>query len=287
MKQTYTITTEHDGWTIKQFCKEYLNYSTRHLAVLKFTYDFDGISVNGNRQDVRYTLKAGDKLTFTFYEEPSQLTPWNMPLCVYHQDEYLYVVEKPHGIPSHPDRAHQTNTLGNALKHHFDKAGLPFTLHVATRLDKQTSGIVLGATNSLTKDCLVNMLKSSAISKTYVALVDGVLCGSGQIDAPLTHNNDNGLTELDTNGKSALTQYTVLANYSNTTLVQLNAITGRTHQLRAHLCSIGHPIVGDTLYGGSKHSRLCLHMHKLEFVHPHTNEQLCFTSPVEFDYDKN
>ena len=282
MKQTYLITTNHDGWTIKEFCKQHLNYSTRHLNLLKFTYDFDGIAVNGKRQDVRYTLKAGDQLTFTFYEEPSDLAPWDYPLQFCYQDEFLYVVNKPHGMPCHPDRAHQLETLGNALKSHFDKLGEPFTLHVATRLDKQTSGLVLGATNSLTKDYLVNMLKAGTITKTYVALVDGTLLGSGQIDKPLTHNNDNGKTELDTNGKQALSIYKVLANYQNTTLVELQPITGRTHQLRAHLCSIGHPIVGDALYGGSKHSRMCLHMHKLEFVHPHTGENLCFTSPIEF-----
>ena len=286
MKSTYTITTTHDGWTIKEFLKNHLNYSTRHVALLKFTYDFDGITVNGKRQDVRYTLKAGDIVCLTFYEEPSDIAPWDYPLQFCYQDEYLYVVNKPNGMPCHPDRAHQLETLGNALKCHFDGLGEPFTLHIATRLDKQTSGLVLGATNCLTKDYLVNMQRAGALQKTYLALVDGSLTGNGTVDLPLLHDNNTGLTVVSADGKDALTHWQALSHHEGKTLLQVQPITGRTHQIRAHLRHLGHPIVGDKLYGGSKHDRMCLHMYKLMFVHPHTGKQLCFEAECDF-FDNN
>ena len=150
--------------------------------------------------------------------------------------------------------------------------GESFTLHIITRLDKTTDGLVLGALNEITAQRLNDMQFRHEIHKTYHAVVEGRLQGSGQIDLPLAR--DGNKTVVSSDGKNALSFYKVLAHQGENTLVELTLGTGRTHQLRAHLSAIGHPIVGDKLYGATTCGRIQLTCVKLQFAHPHTNKNV-------------
>ena len=158
---------------------------------------------------------------------------------------------------------------GNELSGAF---GESFTLHIVTRLDKTTDGLVLGALDEITAQRLNDMQFRHEIHKTYHAVVEGRLQSDGEIALPLARNGNK--TVVSAEGKSALSFYKVLQNNQDTTLVQLTLGTGRTHQLRAHLSAIGHPIVGDKLYGATTGGRIQLTCVKLQFAHPHTGEKV-------------
>ncbi len=266
---------------LRQYLVEVLGYSRRHIIRLKTTNN--GIVVNGNHVTVRYILQAGDVLSLQYDTAHSSITPTEGSIDIVYDDGNIYVVDKQEGMPVHPDRAHYDNSLGNYISHHYGGAeGYP--LHIATRLDKGTSGLVLCAHNSLVADKLSRMLIEHAIHKCYYALVEGTLTGSGTIDMPLLRDDATSTTLPHTMGKSAHTSYYVVSHTDNCTLVRLAPTTGRTHQLRAHMAYIGHPIVGDSHYGAQPYSRIMLHMHQLSFAHPITNTAMTLTSKLPLDY---
>lgn len=266
---------------LRQYLVEVLGYSRRHIIRLKTTVG--GITVNGNKVTVRYMLQQGDTLTLIYDNAPSSIQPTQGELSIVYDDCDIYAVDKPHGLPVHPDRAHYDNSLGNYISYHYGgDNGYP--LHIATRLDKGTSGIVLCAHNSLTAGKLSNMLIEHSITKTYYALIEGILTGCGSIDIPLLRDDATSTTLCDTVGKSAHTSYCVVSHIDNYTLVRLTPTTGRTHQLRAHMAYIGHPIVGDAQYGAREHERIMLHMHQLQLAHPTTNTPLTITSQIPLKF---
>ena len=260
MKLTFNITSADHGKTIRQFFAE-KGYSG--TTIKKFKYDGE-IAVNGQREIVNYVLREGDVLSLAtndgaLHPEPSQTSA---QIC--YADEFLYVCDKPYGINTHPDRANREDTLANRLSVTF---GDSFTLRIVTRLDKTTSGLVLGALDEVTAEKLNTMQQKHEINKTYLALVCGIL--------------------PDEHGKPSATTYTVLRRNTatDTTLVELHPLTGRTHQLRAHMSAIGYPIVGDVLYGGTPDSRIMLHCAELVFAHPMTNTLIQVSSPLPEEFN--
>lgn len=265
MRISFDVSTTLAGKTIKQYF-EMEGLSTTEIK--RFKYD-GHILANGQSVTVRYQMKLGDKMEFATNERLQTPTFAETPAKVLHADKHLYVAYKPYGVAIHPDLAHHTETFGNMLATAF---GENFTLHIITRLDKTTDGLVLGALDEITAQRLNDMQFRHEIHKTYHAVVEGVLQGSGKIDLPLAR--DGNKTVVSSDGKNALSFYKVLANNTDTTLVELTLGTGRTHQLRAHLSAIGHPIVGDKLYGATTGGRIKLTCVKLQFVHPHTGENV-------------
>lgn len=275
MKLTLTVTTKEQGLSIKEYLTQQ-GYSTTQIKRFKYGGE---ISVNDQSVTVRYILQEGDTLTLATDERLATPTFASQSAEILYADQYLYVANKPYGVPIHPDRAHKTDTFGNMLA---ASLGANFQLRIVTRLDKTTSGLVLGAFDEVTAQKLNDLQQQHGIAKTYVALVEGTVTNGGEITLPLARLDGQNKTVVDASGKPSKTIYTVVERRDNTTLLSVTPLTGRTHQIRAHLGAIGHPIVGDALYGASPAERVMLHCQHVAFTHPHTGEQIEITSSIEF-----
>ena len=216
----------------------------------------------------------------------------DIPLEILYEDEDLAVVVKPRGMVVHPAAGHPDGTLVNALLARLDSLGgiggelRPGIVH---RLDKETSGLMLVAKNDRTQEALSRMLKDRKIEKHYRALAEGRFKEpEGEIDAPIDRSKkDRKKMAVDPEGRPALTRWKVLEEGTACTLLDVHILTGRTHQIRVRMKSIGHPVCGDELYGFEKGVRvpcLMLHAYSLEFEHPRTKEKMFFTAELPDDF---
>lgn len=246
------------------------------------------ILVNGQLSDPAYKVHKADtiKIELPPIKEVS-LKAENIPLKILFEDESLLVVDKPAGLVTHPTLDHPSGTLVNAVLSHLGSLKTdnlrPGIVH---RLDKNTSGVVVVAKNQIALDKLKRQFQNRLVSKTYVALVMGKLEKErGVINEKIDrHPKFRSKFTVSETGREALTEYKVIQRFDKLTLLELKPLTGRTHQLRVHLSSIGHPVVGDKLYGGKMLlPRQFLHAKCLEFTHPLTGSRLVFESELPAD----
>lgn len=288
MEITYTI--EENNKTIKQILKERLFISDRLLTFLKknslILYNNDKIT----NLNILARLNSTVTVDLNSEEDNNNIVPIKMDLKIIYEDEALLIIDKPAGIPVHPSILHYTNSLSNGVKYYFDSINLKKKIRPVNRLDRNTSGIVIFAKNQYIQECLIHQMQTKEFKKTYLAVVEGHLKKlNGTIDAPITRK-ENSIIErcVAENGEKSITHYKVLKqNFEkNYDIVECLLETGRTHQIRVHLSYIGHPLIGDTLYGNnSKYiSRQALHAYKVEFIHPITNKLTQFTSDVPKDF---
>jgi 23S rRNA pseudouridine1911/1915/1917 synthase len=249
------------------------------------------ILLNGKPARAGLKLKEGDSLSITIPPpESSELLAEDIPINILYEDDDLLVVDKPAGMTTHPAPGNPAHTLVNAVLSHLpvlpesDNPARPGIVH---RLDKDTSGLILIAK---TREALANLsaqFKSRGVKKAYVALLKGKLMPhNGIIDAPIgrdrAHRQKMGVTD---SGRPARTAYTVLKYYDGYTLVEARPETGRTHQIRVHFASVGHPVVGDATYGARSElvGRQFLHAQRLSFKLPSTGKPVEFTAPLPPD----
>ena len=288
MEITYTI--EENNKTIKQILKERLFISDRLLTFLKknslILYNNDKIT----NLNILARLNSTVTVDLNFEEDNNNIVPIKMDLKIIYEDEALLIIDKPAGIPVHPSILHYTNSLSNGVKYYFDSINLKKKIRPVNRLDRNTSGIVIFAKNQYIQECLIHQMQTKEFKKTYLAVVEGHLKKlNGTIDAPITRK-ENSIIErcVAENGEKSITHYKVLKqNFEkNYDIVECLLETGRTHQIRVHLSYIGHPLIGDTLYGNnSKYiSRQALHAYKVEFINPITNKLTQFTSDLPKDF---
>ena len=288
MEITYTI--EENNKPIKQILKERLFISDRLLTFLKknslILYNNDKIT----NLNILARLNSTVTVDLNFEEDNNNIVPIKMDLKIIYEDEALLIIDKPAGIPVHPSILHYTNSLSNGVKYYFDSINLKKKIRPVNRLDRNTSGIVIFAKNQYIQECLIHQMQTKEFKKTYLAVVEGHLKKlNGTIDAPITRK-ENSIIErcVAENGEKSITHYKVLKqNFEkNYDIVECLLETGRTHQIRVHLSYIGHPLIGDTLYGNnSKYiSRQALHAYKVEFIHPITNKLTQFTSDLPKDF---
>ncbi|MGB7068623.1 MAG: RluA family pseudouridine synthase [Pyrinomonadaceae bacterium] len=243
---------------------------------------YDKCQVNGHFENRGYKLRAND-----FVEIEADLTrenamkPENIPIDVVFEDDELLVVHKPAGMLVHPTHRDKNGTLLNALSFYLNsKADLGFLRPgLVHRLDKQTSGLLVIAKTDHAHRVLADHFKRKLVEKRYLALVGGVVePENGLIEAPIGRYSDLKLWNIKDDGKHSETRFWVRRRFADTTLLDLEPVTGRTNQLRIHCHHFGHPIVGDTLRGGRDSERLWLHAYKLSFRHPTSGDRMEFES---------
>lgn len=252
----------------------------------------DGIMLNGTRATVRAVLRAGDLLTLALEDRESAagVIPADLPLEILYEDDCLIGLNKPPFMPTHPSNGHQEDTLANALAYYFEKRGIPFVFRTLNRLDRDTSGVVLVSKNRRTAALLAGQLREGSVRKRYLALLSGVIDPpAGIIDAPIRRVAGSKMMREtapgDPNARQARTDYETLAAGQDCCLVMASPLTGRTHQLRVHFSSAGHPITGDSLYGkpDSSIGRQALHAVSLSLIHPCSGRPLTVTAPLPDD----
>lgn len=247
----------------------------------------------------RQLLRGGELVRLEAeLETEVESAPEDIALAVVHEDEHLLVLDKPAGLVVHPGAGNPSGTLLNALLHHDPKlAELP-RAGIVHRLDKDTSGLMVVAKTLPTMTALVEKLSNHDVQRQYEAVVLGSMVAGGTVDAPIGRSMGDRLRQAvrdDETGKHAVTHYRLRERFRAHSLLQCNLETGRTHQIRVHLTHIGHPLVGDPLYGGGLKlpkraapelvaalrgfRRQALHAEKLAFEHPATGEQLSFDAP--------
>lgn len=234
-------------------------------------------------------LKKGDILKIRLYvDEEYGVDPQFIPIEVCYEDDHVLIVNKPAGIDTHPNDG-ENDTLGNAIAYYYQTEGLRTKVRHIHRLDRDTSGGVVFAKHALSGALLDQMLEKRLITRTYVAFVHGqIKQKKGTITAKIGRDRHHPTRRRVSNtGDVAITHYEVIKHYAkeNMTLVKLKLDTGRTHQIRVHMSHLGHPIVGDILYGGKQAGihRQALHAEHIHFVHPFTNESIDVEIPWSDD----
>ncbi|MBO4925453.1 MAG: RluA family pseudouridine synthase [Clostridia bacterium] len=249
-------------------------------------------AVDGRTEDKpSFKAPAGSEITLDVPEaRPARAEAQDIPLEILYQDAHLAVVVKPCGMVVHPAAGNGDGTLVNALLYHLDRlSGIGGEMRpgIVHRLDKDTSGLMLAAKDDKTHEALSRQLADRQMEKHYRAVVSGRMRESeGVIEKPIGRSRtDRKKMAVDENGRWARTEWKVLREYPDRTLLDVHIITGRTHQIRVHMASIGHPVLGDPLYGHRnmpKADRLMLHAYSLEFTHPATGERMRFTAECPF-----
>lgn len=265
----YTVDNVNEKIKIREYLKKNLDISSRFIK--KASLD-KKISVNGNVVKMNYMIENGDRIEIDLSRDESQnIVPEKIDLSIVYEDDDVIVVNKPHGMIVHPTKSYQSGTLANGLLYYFKEKGDNCIVRLVNRLDMDTSGLVLIAKNQFAHMALSRDMKLESFKKGYKAVIMGNMDEeSGTIDLPIYKSEDGIRRIIDEKGQRSITHYSVERHFKNADLVKLNLETGRTHQIRVHLSSIGHPIYGDTLYGGDSElmSRQALHAYSLQFPHP-------------------
>ena len=250
------------------------------------------IFLNGTVCDTRTNINIGDKLVIdlNYNEDNSNIVPKEMPLDIVYEDEWLLAINKPSGIAIHPSILHFDNSLSNGIRFYFDKIGLKKKIRPINRLDKDTSGLVIFAKCEYIQESLSLQMKEDFFKKKYLSLCSGLFDKkSGTINLPIARKEGSIIERcIDEHGKKAITHYKVLKEFKDYSLVLCKLETGRTHQIRLHMASIGHSILGDTLYGTSSPliSRQALHSYKTKFIHPITKKEIELIAKLPKDIEQ-
>ena len=297
-RQTFTFVAETKGFRFDQFLA--LHFPAISLTRLRTAIKLGEARVNGRTTFSGWILQAGDQATILLDPDaPTSAMPENIPLEILFEDEDLLVINKQTGLLSHPSKSEKSGTLMNAVAWHLlhraqqpgQAAPRPILLH---RLDRDTSGVIAIAKTERASRIVSKAFRDRRVKKFYLALVYGVVSeDSGTIEAPI--GRDPGgwprWCILPEGGDPSQTNFTVKQRFAEHTLLELEPLTGRTHQLRLHCAHLGHPIVGDPVYKGSDPTALLpipalklkhqlLHAHSLTIRHPATGEETCFIAPL-------
>ena len=295
MQLTLTATSEDRGARIDAWLAAHVEGLTRSAAAKLL--ESGGVAVNGASAAKNYRLTGGETVEVTRPEaEEIAVEPQDIPLDVVYEDQDVIVVNKPVGLVVHPAPGHPDGTLVNALLHHCGDSlsgiGGEKRPGIVHRIDRDTSGLIIAAKNDAAHAFLSAQLSDHTLARTYECLVTGNLKqDSGTVDAPIgRHPADRKKMAVVSNGRRAVTHWEVVTRYPGVTHVRCRLETGRTHQIRVHMAYLGHPILGDTVYGAKKPvpglTGQCLHATGLRFIHPRTREIVELTCPLPEEFTR-
>lgn len=286
----FTVSAEDNGLRIDKYLSDHMEEMSR--SYLQKLLKSEDVLVNEKIVKANYKVAAGDIISISVPEpEEVNIQPEDLPLDILYEDEDLIVVNKPKGMVVHPSAGHFSHTLVNALMFHCrdELSGINGVMRpgIVHRIDRNTTGSLLVCKNDFTHNHIAEQLKEHSITRKYRAIVHGVLKeDDGIVDAPIgRHQTDRKKMAVNyKNGKAAVTHYHVLERFSNYTYIECQLETGRTHQIRVHMKSIGHPILGDDVYGPAKcpyHLEgQTLHAMILGFIHPRKNSYMELSAPL-------
>lgn len=270
-----------------ELLKENRNIINKHVKL-------GNILVNNKIIKSGYLLREDDVIQIGELKEDTSIKGEDIPLDIFYEDEYLLVVNKPSGMVVHPAAGNYSHTLVNALIYHtknnLSDLNGEYRPGIVHRIDKDTSGLLVVSKSNKVHNILASGFKNKTIKRKYIALVKGVINESrGKIEAPIgrSASDRKKMQVTEKNSKKAVTNFTVLEKYNNTTLLELELETGRTHQIRVHLAYILHPVINDKVYCKDKTVNdygQMLHAAYLGFNHPITNEYLEFNAPLEDEF---
>ena len=259
-----------NGMNAQQFLRYECNLSARMITRLK--RENNGILMDGKILRTVDDVIAGKTVVINPPVESSMIEAVEGTLDIAFEDEHFLIVNKPPFMPVHPVKQHQSDTLANLVTYYMQSKGESYVFRAINRLDRDTSGLVIIAKNRF----IANAMKGK-IDKIYFALCHGKLEDNGTVNAPIGLTSESKMVRyVIPQGQPAITHYTVVNSNDEFSFIKLILETGRTHQIRCHMTSLGHPLLGDDLYGGSREkiSRQALHCGQVDFVHPITNEKL-------------
>ncbi|OOC60568.1 RluA family pseudouridine synthase [Paenibacillus ihbetae] len=293
--QEWVVDVESAKTRIDKYITEGLDEDVSRSQVQLWIAD-GHVLVNDSPVKANYKVNQGDRISLAI-PAPSvvEIVPEDIPLDIAFEDRDVIVVNKPRGMVVHPAPGHVSGTLVNALMHHCkDLSGINGELRpgIVHRIDKDTTGLIMAAKNDKAHASLAAQLKEHSVNRRYLALVHGNIShDQGTIDAPIGRDPQDRkmYTVTDRNSKHAVTHFTVVERFADYSLLELKLETGRTHQIRVHMKYIGHPLVGDPVYGKSKGIKLngqALHAAVLGFVHPATGQYLEFSAPMPDDMEE-
>ena len=269
------------GKTVKQVLQE--AYGVSHTLLSRLKWREDGILQNGERVFVTAVVHAGDEICLCLPESPVEIFPVPLPFAVVWEDEDLLAVNKPSFMPVYPTPGHDRDSLANAVAFHYQQQGETAGFHPLYRLDRNTSGLLVVGKHAYAASRL-----AFSIEKEYTALCEGVLTGEGTIRAPIRRKEGARILREVGDGptsQQAVTHWQAFPVCSAFTLLKIRLETGRTHQIRVHFSHMGHPLLGDDLYGGSREriGRHALHCSRVRFIHPVTSHPMQWESPLPED----
>lgn len=277
----FIVKEEYDGARLREFLRRTCSVSASILTQLKRRER--GIEINGVHARVVEKIKAGDVVSITLPDEKNEIPPVCLPIKILYEDEHVIAYDKPPFMAAHPVHGHQGDTLANAAAFYALSKGESYAFHAINRLDRDTSGVLLAAKNGYSAPLLAKTAK-----KVYIGVCEGLVSGSGTINAPIRLKEGHTIErETGEGGVPAVTHYRALKFGNGHTLLSFTLETGRTHQIRVHMASIGHPLAGDDMYGGSREliDRQALHCAEMTFVHPITGECVTIGSPLPSGFE--
>lgn len=278
-------------YNLKELLKVHFQISDNLITKLKKNKQ---ILLNSEFTYLDHILKINDfvEINLDFDEESENIIPnKSIALDIIFEDDSILIINKPEGIPIHPSINHFEDSLSNGVKYYFDNINLKRKIRPVNRLDKNTSGLVIFAKNEYVQELLIRQMKQNIFKKEYLAILTGNLeKNNGTINAPISRKPDSIIErEINENGAISITHFEVIKNFTYKdepfSYVKFILETGRTHQIRIHSKYIGHPILGDSLYGSQSSyiSRQALHAYKIKFIHPIKKELLEFTANLPQD----